>query len=633
MCGIAGIVHSDAERPVERARLERMCDAIAHRGPDDRGFWTGAGVGLGHQRLSIIDLSPAGHQPMPNEDETVWVVFNGEIYNFGALREELEKSGHRFRSRSDTEVLVHLYEELGEDLVERLDGMFAFALWDTRRRRLLLARDRVGKKPLKYAETDGGLVFSSELKGVLASGLVSNEIDTSAVHQFLSLSYVPAPRTGLRDVQKLPAGHLLVWEKGRARVRRYWSVDYRRKQQMDAEDWRRAVRDTVQKAVTRRLISDVPLGAFLSGGIDSSIVVACMARAQSGPVETFSIGFEHEEFNELPYARQIAERYDTRHHEFIVRADDASLLPLLARHYEEPYADPSALPTYYLSRETRQHVTVALNGDGGDESFTGYQRYARAAAWEGRGFLRALGVRAAAGMARRVSGAFGPDLDRRVDALWHFSSPDLAGRYGWLMRLCSDRDKARLYSDEMLELQQSEGSGLGVFERWLAEPEAGAAVLDRVCFADVRGYLADQLMTKMDLASMAHGLEARSPLLDHHVLELAASMPADVRCPGGSLKGLLKESFRDALPPNLLERPKQGFALPLDAWFRGPLRSLAEDLLLAGDTRLRRYLRASALERLVGEHLSGQADRGFLLWAMVMLELWHRELVEGGTHG
>jgi len=626
MCGIAGIVYDDSERRVDRAALERMCDQIVHRGPDDRGIWESPGVGLGHQRLSIIDLSAAGHQPMSNEDGSVWVTYNGEIYNFAELRAELEGRGHQFRSRTDTEVLVHLYEELGDGLVERLDGMFAFGLWDARRRRLLLARDRVGKKPLKYAEVPGGLVFASELKSILASGLVEPDVDLGAIDRFLCLSYVPAPDTGLRGIQKLPAGHLLVWENGETRVERYWSLDYRNKQSRTPDEWAVAVRSEVRDAVDRRLISDVPLGAFLSGGIDSSIVVACMAESGSRPVETFSIGFEHEAYNELPHARAIAERYGTSHHEFVVRADDAELLPRLARHYEEPYSDPSALPSYFLARETRRHVTVALNGDGGDEGFTGYQRYAQARAWDARSWLGRLGLGSAARLSAGAVAGVSSDLARQLDAFAHLSSPELARRYGWLMRLLSDRERSRLYTAEMrAHLETSAAQLLG---RWTDDPRAGRETFDRLCYADVRGYLADELMTKMDLASMAHSLEARSPLLDHRVLELAASAPAEIRCPGGNLKGLLKHAFRDVFPAELLERPKQGFALPLHDWFRGPLRPLAEELLLSEQTRIRRYVHGPALATLLREHMEGRAQRGVLLWALSMLELWHRELVE-----
>ena len=627
MCGIAGIVHPDAERRVEPKLVERMCDAIRHRGPDDAGVWTGPGAGLGHRRLSIIDLSPAGHQPMCNEDGSLWIVFNGEIYNFAELREPLVRAGHGFRSRSDTEVILHLYEERGDDCVRALQGMFAFALWDAKRRRLLLARDRLGKKPLKYAELgDGSLLFASELKALLATGLVERGVDLAQIHHYLSFGAVPGAETGLVAIRKLLPGHLAVWEQGRLRTERYWSLDFRRKRQADAESWRREVRDTVRRAVSRRLISDVPLGAFLSGGIDSSIVVACMAESSSRPVETFSIGFEEDDHNELPYARLVAQRYRTSHHEFIVRADDVSLLPVLARHYEEPYADSSALPSYYLARETRRHVTVALNGDGGDEGFAGYTRYAQLPRWR-RQFaaLRWSGVGAAA---RALAGAswLTPRFARALDAAHGATDPDPGIAYAWITRLFTEREKAALYREELRgELAQPSAR---LVSRWMSDPRAGEALLDRMQFADVMSYLPDDLLVKMDLATMAHGLEARSPLLDPEVLELAASAPPEVRCPDGRLKGLLIDAFRDALPPELWSRPKQGFALPIQAWFRGSWAEVARDVLLARDARVHAYFRPAQLRRAIDEHVAGRISRGYQLWALLTLELWHREVVD-----
>ena len=627
MCGIAGIVYEDPGRAVAEGLLRRMCDAIVHRGPDDRGIWTAGGVGLGHQRLSIIDLSPAGHQPMSNEDGTVWVVFNGEIYNFLELRAELERAGHAFRSRTDSEVLVHLYEERGIDLVDRLDGMFAFAIWDERARRLLLVRDRVGKKPLKYAELEGGLIFASELKAILATDLVEREPDPAQIDEFLSFGYVPSPGTGFSGIRKLPAAHRLVWEGGRTRVERYWSLDYRRKENRSPAEWREAVRSTVRYAVKRRLVSDVPLGAFLSGGIDSSIVVACMAEASERPVETFSIGFHHDTVNELPHAKRVADRYGTSHHEFHVRADDASLLPRLAEIYEEPYADVSALPSFFLARETRRHVTVALNGDGGDEGFCGYERYARALHWDKlRPWLVATGIPFVASAVRRAMRGRMSTVDRRLDGVVELSQAPLGVRYAWLLRQLSWREKQLLYTGDMRAQLESRASDR--FCDWVDDPRAGEAVLDRVAFADVRGYLPDELMVKIDLASMAHGLEARSPLLDHRLLELAASVPAQIRCPGGTLKGLLKEAFRDALPASLIDRPKQGFAPPIQDWFRGPWLQLARDTLLASDARVHAYLSKAALEQLIADHLHGPGTRGYQLWNLVMLELWHRQVVD-----
>jgi len=628
MCGIAGFVAGDPAAPVDPALLQRMCDTIRHRGPDDSGVWTDAGVGLGHRRLAIIDLSPSGHQPMCNEDETVWIVFNGEIYNFQELRAGLVERGHVFRSRSDTVVIVHLYEELGDAFVERLDGMFAFAIWDTRQRRLLLARDRLGKKPLKYARVDGGLLFASELKALMASGMVSREVDPGQIDEFLSFGYVPAPGTGFRDVRKLEPGHLLVWKDGEVKQSRYWKLDYRRKEQHSEPEWHERIRESVTTAVRKRMISDVPLGAFLSGGIDSSIVVACMAEASDRPVETFSIGFEHEAYNELPYARQIAEKYGTSHHEFIVRADDVSVLPALARLYEEPFADSSALPSYFLARETRQHVTVALNGDGGDEGFVGYERYAQIERYRARlGWLDLPGVRQTAHSVARFDSLLPPGFVRRAEVAAGVVDADLGAGYGWLLRVFSEREKQRLYRPEMRALHAPAPARL--LSRWADDPAAGTALADRVCFTDIMSFLPGDLLVKMDLATMIHSLEARSPFLDHRVLELAASIPADLRKPPGRLKWMLKQAFRDAFPPDFLDRPKSGFGIPVQEWFRGSLAGFCRDHLLASDPRSHAWFAPKAIERVVDQHVAGKISFGYQLWALLMLELWHREVVDG----
>ncbi len=626
MCGIAGIVLRDPEAAVDPGLLLRLSDAIRHRGPDDSAHWTGPGVGLAHRRLAIIDLSPAGRQPMCNEDESVWLVFNGEIYNFLELRERLEKNGHRFRSRTDSEVIVHLYEEEGERCVEQLDGMFALALWDVRQRRLLLARDRLGKKPLKYAELPQGLVFASELKALLASGLVEREVDFAQVDQYLSFGYVPSPGTGFRGIQKLPPAHRLVWQNGAAKSERYWCLDYRKKRVQSAAAWQEEIRHAVRAAVRRRLISDVPLGAFLSGGIDSGIVVACMAEASSRPVETFSIGFEHEAYDELPHARRLAERYGTSHHEFQVRADEVTLLPTLARLYEEPYSDSSALPSWFLARETRKHVTVALNGDGGDEGFAGYQRYADLPRLRRR--FAALGLPGAAAAANALARLPGvpPRWARNLEAAAGLTAGDLGSAYAWTVRTFSEREKRALYRAEVRDQLAEHPAAL--LSRWADDPRAGEALIDRICFADEMTYLPDDLLVKMDLASMAHGLEARSPLLDHHLLELAAEIPADTKLPGGRLKGLLKDAFREALPPEHLEKPKTGFGIPLQEWFRGPWADFTREHLVAEGARIQRWLEPAPLARALEDHVAGRIGFGYQLWSLLMLELWLREVVE-----
>jgi asparagine synthase (glutamine-hydrolysing) len=626
MCGIAGIVLRDPEARIEPDLLLRLSDSIRHRGPDDSAHWIGQGVGLAHRRLSIIDLSPAGRQPMCNEDETVWLVFNGEIYNFRELRERLEKSGHRFRSHTDSEVIVHLYEEEGERCVERLDGMFALALWDVRARRLVLARDRLGKKPLKYAELPGGLVFASELKSLVASGLVERDVELAEVDQYLTFGYVPAPGTGFARIRKLAPAHRLVWQNGAARTERYWALDYRKKRIQSAAAWHEEIRAAVRAAVRRRLISDVPLGAFLSGGIDSGIVVACMAEASSRPVETFSIGFEHEAYDELPYARRVAERYGTSHHEFHVRADDVTLLPTLARLYEEPYSDSSALPSWFLARETRTHVTVALNGDGGDEGFAGYSRYDALPRHRRR--FAALGLPGAAALVERLARAPGlpPRWARNLEAAAGMVSPALGTAYTWTVRTFSEREKDNFFRPEVRAELRCPPAAL--LEGWMNADGAGETLLDRICFTDVMTYLPDDLLAKMDLATMAHGLEARSPLLDHHLLELTAEIPAEQKLAGGRLKGLLKDAFRDVLPEGHLAKRKTGFAIPAQEWFRGPWSGFAREHLLASDARVRRWLEPKPLERALDAHVEGRIAFGYQLWSLLMLELWLREVVE-----
>jgi asparagine synthase (glutamine-hydrolysing) len=615
MCGIAGIVHEDPRRPVERDTLERMATALAHRGPDDRGLWCGEGAGLAHARLSVIDLSERGRQPLTNEDGSVLVVFNGEIYNFVELRRQLEARGHRFRSGTDGEVIVHLYEESGADCVDQLDGMFAFAVWDRKHRRLLLARDRLGKKPLKYASIPGGLVFASELKAILGAGLVAPRIDSTDIGRYLSLGFVPGPGTGFAGIHKLPPAHRLIWDGGATRIERYWMPDFSRKRTQGAREWRAEVRDTVRRAVAKRLVSDVPIGAFLSGGIDSSIVVACMSQAQERPVETFAAGFEFDSASELPYARAVAERHRTSHHELEVRADTASLLPVLARLFEEPFADCSALPSYLIAREARRHVTVALTGDGGDEAFAGYTRYGKLSAWNG---TLDLAARLGAGRIATVAG---------LDRVRHLADRSLAVRYGWMMRLFSAREQALLCGGTAPFASEPPEQ---IFAGWMARPEAGPTALDRMSFADLMVYLPDDLLVKVDLACMAHGLEARCPLLDPEVLAVAAAAPAELRFEGGVLKSLLRDAFRDELPESVLRRGKTGFVVPLDRWFRGPLEPLARDLLLASDSRVRDLLDQSAVARLVEHHAAGRAHHGRKLWALLMLELWQREVVEAG---
>jgi asparagine synthase (glutamine-hydrolysing) len=606
-----------------------MLKALRHRGPDGVGEWSDDRCALGQTRLAIIDLSDTGQAPLSNEDGTVWVTFNGEIYNFQEIRADLQARGHTFRSGTDTEVIVHAYEEWGTASVECFRGMFALALWDQKRQRLFLARDRVGKKPLFYARVNGDFYFASELQSILAIPSFSPEVDPAAIQSYLSWGYIPAPLTGFAGVQKLPPARWLTIElgaKGREEVQEYWSLP--RLPTLDITEAEASVRlrEILTEAVRLRLISDVPLGAFLSGGIDSSIVVGLMAQLSSAPVETFSIGFEDVEYNELHHARRIAERFGTEHHEHIVRADALDILPTLVKHFGEPFADSSAIPTYYVSQITRKFVTVALNGDGGDESFAGYDRY-WGNALAGR-VGRIPGLRLGAALAKAVPSSKGiRDPFRRAERFLSVAGQQEAHRYAVWMSYFTGDDKQRLCTPEFL----NESTALSTpawFEEVFSFSDANHPI-DAAMHVDVHSYLPYDLLVKVDIASMASSLEGRSPFLDHEVMEFAARLPAKMKLRGRSGKHLLKETFADLLPPENVNRPKMGFGVPVGRWMRGPLRDLLCDGLLSDQARQRSYFQPKEVRRLVDEHLGERADHSAKLWNLLMLEMWHREVVEG----
>lgn len=614
MCGIAGLVVP--EGVPSRQTLEAMGTALAHRGPDDATVEVHGRAGLSFRRLSIIDVA-GGAQPIANEDGTVHVILNGEIYNHLDLRAELEGRGHRFRTRSDVEVVVHGYEVWGDAIVERLRGMFALALWDESRERLLLARDRLGKKPLVYCEAGGRLAFASEIQGLLADPEVPRRADEVALHHYLTYQYVPAPRTGFEGVFKLPPAHLLVFEQGRSRVAPYWRLRYQPVRAISEEEAVCEVRRLLGEAVRIRLMSEVPLGAFLSGGVDSSGVVALMA--ESGPVKTFSIGFEEDAFNELPYARLVAQRYGTEHHEFVVRPQAAEVIPKLVEHYGEPYADSSALPTYSLARLTREHVTVALNGDGGDELFAGYDRYRLLATYAvlgrlpgGRGLFRAL--------ARRL----GPRSPARVRRFLEAVSARPEESYARTISYFSPEGKRALYTPETRARLDALDSYALLYERYAASDAPD--LLGRTLNVDTLTYLPDDLLAKVDIATMTASLEARSPLLDHHLVEFVARLPSHLKLRHGG-KYLLRRALADLLPPEVLQRRKMGFGVPIARWFRGELRPLLRDTVLSKAARARGFLDPAAVERLIVEHESG-VDHGLRLWALLMLELWFCRFID-----
>jgi len=621
MCGIAGKV--DTGGSVAADLIESMCAAVEHRGPDSRGQFLDDGVGLGVQRLRVIDLA-TGDQPIFSEDGSVVVVLNGEIYNYRELRQALVSTGHRFNTESDTEVIVHLYEERGRDCVHALHGMFAFALWDRARRRLLLARDRVGKKPLFYAHRGGSLSFASELQALLQDDSISREIDYEALDDYLFFQYVPAPRTAFRSIRKLPPASTLVFENGRATVERYWRLDYATKRPLRGSgDIAEEVRDALRAAVRRRMIADVPLGALLSGGVDSSAVVAAMAEASAEPIKTFSIGFDEASHDELPFARQVASRFGTDHHELVVRPNAMEVLPTLVRHYGEPFADSSALPTFYLAQLARRHVTVALTGDGGDESFAGYTRYARAlqlSRLASNGLVRPA-MRVAAPILERITK---PRLTRARRAA-RLLALDAASVYCRQICYFEEAQREALYSDEFAASVR--GNSPEAIVRGMWERSTASCHVDRMLEVDVETYLPGDLLVKMDIATMAHSLEARSPFLDHELMELAASLPPDMKLASGQTKAALRSALRGWLPDEILDRPKQGFGVPIADWLRGDLKDYVRDVLLDDATVGRGLFRLDAVSGLIDSHAGGR-DESPRIWALLVLELWFREVVD-----
>ncbi len=622
MCGIAGQVTED-RRPVDAGLIAAMGNRLRHRGPDDQGLYIKGHVGLAHRRLSILDLSQAGRQPMSNGAGTVWIALNGEIYNYEELRGRL-RSARTFRSRTDTEVLLYLYEDYGIECLAFLRGMFALAIWDEPRQKLVLARDRLGKKPLFYSVDRRGLRFASELKALLLDGPVPT-VDPLAVHHYLTFQYVPTPRTIFHGLRKLQPGHVLVYEQGKVSESAYWSLNYDEKQAGRSEaDYREEFLALLTESVKLRLAGDVPLGAFLSGGVDSSSVVAIMSRLMDRPVKTFSIGFNEEEFNELPYARDTASRFGTEHHEFVVEPSALELLPTLVRVYDEPFADASAIPTYYVSQLSRQFVTVALNGDGGDELLAGYPRYHLTSFDRLSACLPASARERLAGpLARLPFGASGLGRVRnRLERVLAPFSRTYLTRIGYFL----PEDKAGLYTSDFQNSVRGEDS-FSLLAEWFERAQASDP-LDQLLSVDTRSYLPDDLLVKVDRATMAQGLEARSPFLDHRLVEFCASLPPSMKMRDGRSKHLLKAAMRGTLPDRLLEREKMGFAVPLDRWFRGDCREFVTDTLLSARALQRGYFQPDKLRTMIERQQGGLCGYGARIYALLMLELWHQEYAD-----
>jgi len=604
-----------------------MCAAIRHRGPDEDGFYFNGAVGLGMRRLAIIDLK-SGQQPIHNQDRTAWIVFNGEIYNYRELRDKLEKLGHTFYTNSDTEAIVHAYDQYGADCPNHLRGMFAFAIWDERTQELFIARDRVGKKPLLYAQVNGQFVFGSEFSALLQHPDIPKDVDFEALDHYLSFMCVPAPLTAYRAIRKLEPGHFLRYRKGELKIERYWQPDFSTKLDISEQEAGERTIEILRDAVKVRLMSEVPLGAFLSGGIDSSAVVALMAEESSTPVKTFSIGFEEQDFSELHHARRVAEHVGADHHEFIVRPDALEVLPILVEHYGEPYADSSAIPTYYVARETRKHVTVALNGDGGDESFAGYERYAamRLAERYHRipAVLRDSVVRQVIELlpSSETKRSRVRDVKRFVQAA---SLPKVERYLRWVSVFDAEA-KQDLFTEDFRR-QTKQRSAAAVLDPWFARAN-GSGIVDAALLTDIMTYLPNDLLVKVDIATMAVSLEARSPFLDHHVIEFAASLPEKYKLRGLTTKYLLKQVLRKLLPAENLDRRKMGFGVPLGHWFRGKLQTFLRETLLAEASLNRGLFKPEAVKRLVELHTRGERDYSHQLWTLLMLELWYQRFID-----
>lgn len=626
MCGITGKI-SFSLKNISTQEIKQMNNAISHRGPDDGGTYISPDgkVGLGHRRLSIIDLSPLGHQPMRYMDRYE-IVFNGEVYNFQEKRNMLEKEGYTFASHSDTEVILALYDKYQEKCLDHLRGMFAFAIYDEKENTLFAARDRVGKKPFKYYQDENVFMFASELKAILTQPEYERKPDYTAIHHYLTLQYVPAPLTGFVGIKKLEPGHYMSVDLNTRKIekKQYWKLDYSEKLDLSEDEWKKRILEKLEESVKLRMISDVPIGAFLSGGIDSSAVVAMMAKHSKTPIKTFSIGFKEEKYNELPYAKKVADTFHTDHTEFIVEPDAISLLPMLVRQYEEPFADSSALPTYSVSKLTREHVTVALNGDGGDENFAGYSRYSAfqmSLLLDHFHFLhKNIGTPLAKLAANTIKNTF-------FDRVYRFSrslSENYQSRYMDYTSYFTNPQKAELYTDEFKQKVWRNNT-----YDLIAQAFGGSGSDNRTeqaIFADFNTYLPDDLMVKVDIASMAVALEGRSPFLDHEMLELSAQIPFNLKIKGlDNKKYILKEALRGIIPDEVMFRPKMGFGVPIDDWFRGELKEYSRGKLLGGRLVRDGLFRKEYIEHILDEHCATQINYSPHIWALLTLELWFEE--------
>jgi asparagine synthase (glutamine-hydrolysing) len=630
MCGIAGTIgkQNHADRGDSRQLITRMCDAIHHRGPDDWGYhldqFEDSQVAIGMRRLSIIDVA-TGHQPISNEDETVWIVFNGEIYNHHELRSDLLARGHRFATRSDTETIIHLYEEEGERCVEKLRGMFGIAIWDSRNRSLFLARDRAGKKPLHYAMIGKTLVFGSEIKSLLQHPMVERRVNLEAISDFVSFGYVPDPATAFQGIQKLPPGHTLTYKDGRVSLKQYWDFSYTAESEvragLDENEYLERLRELIAESVKIRLESEVPLGAFLSGGIDSSTVVAMMARQMTQPVKTFSIGFKEESFDELEYARVTARKYGTDHHEFIVTPDICKIIEEVVWHHDEPFNDVSSIPTYVVSKMAREFVTVVLSGDGGDELFGGYERYAiernrdkylAVPRFIRHGVMKPIG-------AALPQGFYGKRFIGNI-------SLDAGPRYVDSMAYLNEEAKRSVLSGAARQSLNGYNA-VEAFERIYHTPSS-TSNLHRQMYLDSKTYLPGDILVKVDRMSMAHSIETRAPLLDHKLIEFVQTIPPSLKLRGMETKYILKRAVKGLIPDEIITRPKRGFDVPIREWLKNDLREMLDDTVNSRRISERGYFEPATIARIMDEHLRGVRDHARYLWGLMTLELWHRAFID-----
>ena len=625
MCGICGkLMFSGAIVP--HSDIKRMADTIIYRGPDAEGIYVAPYIGLGQRRLSIIDLSDSANPPLSNEDGSVWIAFNGEIYNFKSLREKLLGLGHRFQTSSDTEVIVHLYEEFGIDCIKQLRGMFSFAIWDANKKRLFAARDRLGKKPFYYSKTSASFLFGSEIKAITSDAGISVSPNFSAIDCYLSWQYVPSPQTAFENIHKLPPGHWLTCDSGGTiQTGCYWEPSAPDLLEQPEGELIDLMMHKLRESVKLRMVADVPIGAFLSGGIDSGMVVALMAMESTRAVKTFSIGFEEASHNELPYAKLVAERYGTEHHELVLKPNISDILPLLVRHYNEPFADSSAIPTYYVSRLARQHVTVALSGDGGDECFAGYGHYHQMLRWEGVDFIPQV-LRSAVGGAFESACRLFPYDNRaaRIARAAHMFRSQLPERYRLQMSMFKDEEKRAGYSDQFR-------GKLSTTTRMNLSMPSKVSVRDSLAWMmahDQMHYLPDCLTVKTDIASMANSLELRSPLLDHEFMELAARIPTRYKSDGRTGKQIFRNAAAKFLPDEILNKKKTGFSIPLAKWFRENEKGLLDRYLLDEVAAKRNLFKRDFVKRMVDQHTSGARDWSNRLWSLVFLEAWFREFID-----